>query len=96
MRGGFDPVYSNWLSRFPERKYSVCMPKMPLTPEQQIKELKQPLFESENKAQFLEAVVKVIKSEFSAALTKKSSQPSCHANTNAAIESNVYLPPYGD
>ena len=36
------------------------MPKLPLTPEQRIKELEQQLAESEVKAQFFEAVVKVI------------------------------------
>lgn len=44
---------------------------LPLTPEQRIKELEQQLAESEVKAQFFEAVVKVMNTEFGAALTKK-------------------------
>lgn len=47
------------------------MPKIPLTPEQRIKELEQQLAESEVKAQFFEAVVKVMNTEFGATLTKK-------------------------
>lgn len=47
------------------------MPKMPLTPEQRIKELEQQLAESEIKAQFFEAVVTVMNTEFGATLTKK-------------------------
>lgn len=46
------------------------MPKMPLTPEQRIKELEQQLAESEVKAHFFEAVVKVMNTEFGATLTK--------------------------
>ncbi|SUB82250.1 Uncharacterised protein [Pragia fontium] len=44
---------------------------LPLTPEQRIKELEQQLAESEVKAQFFEAVVKVMNTEFGATLTKK-------------------------
>lgn len=44
---------------------------LPLTPEQRIKELEQQLAESEVKAQFFEAVVKVMNTEFGASLTKK-------------------------
>ncbi len=43
----------------------------PQTPEQRIKELEQKLAESEVKAQFFEAVVKVMNTEFGATLTKK-------------------------
>ena len=45
------------------------MPKL-LTPEQRIKELEQQLAESEIKAQFFEAVVKVMNTDFGATLTK--------------------------
>lgn len=44
---------------------------LPLTPEQRIKEPEQQLAESEVKAQFFEAVVKVMNTEFGATLTKK-------------------------
>ena len=47
------------------------MPDTPQTPEQRIKELEQQLAESEVKAQFFEAVVKVMNTEFGATLTKK-------------------------
>ncbi|MBP6121258.1 MULTISPECIES: IS3 family transposase [Providencia] len=43
----------------------------PQTPEQRIKELEQKLAESEVKAQFFEAVVKVMNTEFGATLNKK-------------------------
>jgi transposase-like protein len=46
-------------------------PSLPLTPEQRIKELEQQLAEAEGKAQFFEAVVKIMNTEFGAALTKK-------------------------
>lgn len=61
----------DWLSPSPARTFGVNMPKMPLTPEQRIKELEQQLAESEVKAQFFEAVVKVMNTEFGATLTKK-------------------------
>ena len=52
-------------------KRGVNMLQTPLTPEQRIKELEQQLAESEVKAQFFEAVVKVMNTEFGATLTKK-------------------------
>ena len=52
-------------------KRGVNMLQIPLTPEQRIKELEQQLAESEVKAQFFEAVVKVMNTEFGATLTKK-------------------------
>ncbi|WP_164925977.1 IS3 family transposase [Yersinia enterocolitica] len=61
----------DWLSPSPARMYGIKMPKMPLTPEQRIKELEQQLAESEVKAQFFEAVVKVMNTEFGATLNKK-------------------------
>lgn len=61
----------DWRSSSPTRQCGVTMPKMPLTPEQRIKELEQQLAESKVKTQFFEAVVKVMNTEFGATLTKK-------------------------
>lgn len=61
----------DWLASPSIKKRGVVMPKMPLTPEQRIKELEQQLAESEVKAQFFEAVVKVMNTDFGATLTKK-------------------------
>ncbi|WP_425511039.1 IS3 family transposase [Yersinia canariae] len=61
----------DWLSPSPARKCGANMPKIPLTPEQRIKELEQQLAESEVKAQFFEAVVKVMNNDFGATLNKK-------------------------
>jgi transposase-like protein len=61
----------DWRSPSPARKCGANMPKIPLTPEQRIKELEQQLAESEVKAPFFEAVVKVMNTEFGATLTKK-------------------------
>lgn len=61
----------DWISSSPAISRGVNMPKMPLTPELRIKELEQQLAESEVKAQFFEAVVKVMNTEFGATLTKK-------------------------
>ena len=52
-------------------KGGIMTKPLPLTPEQRIKELEQQLAESEVKAQFFEAVVKVMNTEFGATLTKK-------------------------
>ncbi len=61
----------DWHSPSLARKCGATMPKIPLTPEQRIKELEQQLAESEIKAQFFEAVVKVMNTEFGTTLTKK-------------------------
>lgn len=61
----------DWLGSSSAKKSGVNMPQIPLTPEQRIKELEQQLAESEVKAQFFEAVVKVMNTEFGATLTKK-------------------------
>lgn len=70
----------NWLRRYGQLDWyapsslktrGVTMQNIPLTPEQRIKELEQQLAESEVKAQFFEAVVKVMNTEFGATLTKK-------------------------
>lgn len=70
----------NWLGKYGQadrltlsvsRSDGASMKKIPLTPEQRIKELEQQLAESEVKARFFEAVVKVMDTEFGATLTKK-------------------------
>lgn len=61
----------DWLASPAIKKRGVAMSKIPLTPEQRIKELEQQLAESEVKAQFFEAVVKVMNTDFGATLTKK-------------------------
>lgn len=60
-----------WLNPSSVRTSGVTMQNTPLTPEQRIKELEQQLAESEVKAQFFEAVVKVMNTEFGATLSKK-------------------------
>ncbi|EMH5180059.1 hypothetical protein RGJ03_001728 [Serratia marcescens] len=70
----------NWLRKYGQldwrtspspQKCGDNMPKLPLTPEQRIKELEWQQAESEVKAQFFEAVVKVMNTDFDATLTKK-------------------------
>lgn len=46
-------------------------PTLPLTPEQRIKELEQQLAESNQKAEFFEAVVNVLKKDYGVSLAKK-------------------------
>lgn len=48
-------------------------PTLPQTPEQRIKELEEQLKESNKKAQFLEAVVNVLKNDYGIAVVKKPS-----------------------
>ncbi|MGX9334572.1 MULTISPECIES: IS3 family transposase [Klebsiella/Raoultella group] len=60
----------DWLTSPSARKCGANMPDTPQTPEQRIKELEQQLAESEVKAQFFEAVVKVMNTEFGATLKK--------------------------
>ncbi len=45
--------------------------KLPLTPEQKIKELEQKLAESEQKAKFFESVVNVLKNDYGVSIVKK-------------------------
>ena len=62
----------DWRKSTPAIKTGVPMSKpLPLTPEQRIKELEQQLEDTKEKAQFFEAVVKVMNTEFGATLTKK-------------------------
>lgn len=61
----------NWSPSPPRHDRGPAMSTLPLTPEQRIKELEQQLAESQIKAQFFEAVVNVMNTEFGATLTKK-------------------------
>lgn len=71
----------NWLRKYGQPDWhssaqcstrgGLMTKSLPLNPEQRIKELEQQLAESEVKAQFFEAVVKVMNTEFGATLTKK-------------------------
>ena len=68
----------NWLRKYgqldwqtsPSTQSAEATCPNSLTPEQRIKELEQQLAESEIKAQFFEAVVKVMNTDFGATLTK--------------------------
>ena len=70
----------NWLRKYGQLDWQTSPStqkcgqhaQTPLTPEQRIKELEQQLAESEIKAQFFEAVVKVMNTDFGATLTKSS------------------------
>ena len=46
-------------------------PNLPLTPEQRIKELEEQLALSNQKAQFFEAVVNVLKNDYGVSIVKK-------------------------
>lgn len=62
----------DWYSSKQRSARGEAMKKsLPLTPEQRIKELEQQLAKSEVKAQFFEAVVEVMNTEFGTMLTKK-------------------------
>lgn len=50
---------------------SRVMPESPLTPEQRIKELEEQLRQSQEKAQFLEAVVDVLRKDYGVSVVKK-------------------------
>ncbi len=75
----------NWLRRYgrqnwsqgafirTKRSRSMDEPKKPLTPEQRIKELEEQLAQANQKAQFFEAVVDVLKNDFGVSVVKKRS-----------------------
>lgn len=75
----------NWLRRHGRRNWSqgafirtkisrsMDEPKKPLTPEQRIKELEEQLAQANQKAQFFEAVVDVLKNDFGVSVVKKRS-----------------------
>ena len=50
---------------------NIVMPELPLTPEQRIKELEEQLRQSQEKAQFFEAVVDVLKKDYGVSVVKK-------------------------
>jgi transposase-like protein len=54
-----------------QRAPSVTDPFLPLTPEQRIKELEEQLALSNQKAQFFEAVVNVLKNDYGVSIVKK-------------------------
>lgn len=56
-----------------KRSRSVDEPKKPLTPEQRIKELEEQLAQANQKAQFFEAVVDVLKNDFGVSVVKRRS-----------------------
>lgn len=49
----------------------TTMPNTPLTPEQRIKELEQQLRDTQQKAEFFEAVVDVLKKDYGVSIVKK-------------------------
>jgi transposase-like protein len=53
------------------RNRSMTEPTLPLTPEQRIKELEEQLALSNQKAQFFEAVVNVLKNDYGVSVVKK-------------------------
>lgn len=53
------------------RSISMSEPDLPLTPEQRIKELEQQLELANQKAQFFEAVVDVLKNDYGVSIVKK-------------------------
>lgn len=53
------------------RSRSMTEPTLPLTPEQRIKELEEQLALSNQKAQFFEAVVNVLKNDYGVSVVKK-------------------------
>lgn len=56
-----------------KRSLSMDEPNKPLTPEQRIKELEEQLAQANQKAQFFEAVVDVLKNDFGVSVVKKRS-----------------------
>lgn len=56
-----------------QRSRSMTEPPLPLTPEQRIKELEEQLAVSNQKAQFFEAVVDVLKNDYGVSIVKKRS-----------------------
>jgi transposase-like protein len=62
------------------RTRSVTDPLLPLTPEQRIKELEEQLALSNQKAQFFEAVVNVLKNDYGISVVKKHPDKSSSKN----------------
>ena len=61
-----------------QRPRSVTDPLLPLTPEQRIKELEEQLALSNQKAQFFESVVNVLKNDYGISVVKKRPGKSSH------------------
>lgn len=63
----------DWSQRGPDALRGATMPNkpVPLTPEQRIKALEQQLAEAQQKADFFEAVVDVLKRDYGVRVTKK-------------------------
>ena len=63
----------DWSQRVPDSLRGATMPDkpVPLTPEQRIKALEQQLAETQQKADFFEAVVDVLKRDYGVRVTKK-------------------------
>jgi transposase-like protein len=61
-----------------QRTRSVTEPLLPLTPAQRIKELEEQLALSNQKAQFFEAVVNVLKNDYGVSVVKKRPGKSSH------------------
>jgi transposase-like protein len=63
--------WSKGTPTFLTRGFAMSKPKLPQTPEQRIKELEQQLADSQLKAQFFEAVVNVLETDYGVRITKK-------------------------
>lgn len=63
--------WSQGITPYHPKGDQMTEPKIPLTPEQKIKELEQRLAESEQKAEFFEAVVDVLKKDYGVSIVKK-------------------------
>jgi len=65
-----------------DRSRVMTDPKLPLTPEQRIKELEQQLEVATQKAQFFEAVVDVLKTDYGVSIVKKRPGKSSRIDTS--------------
>jgi len=63
--------WSKGTPTFLTRGFAMSQTKLPQTPEQRIKELEQQLADSQLKAQFFEAVVSVLETDYGVRITKK-------------------------
>lgn len=63
--------WSKGTPTFLTRGFAMSQSKSPQTPEQRIKELEQQLADSQLKAQFFEAVVNVLETDYGVRITKK-------------------------
>tara|TARA_R110000868_G_scaffold202233_1_gene449816 strand:+ start:208 stop:492 length:285 start_codon:yes stop_codon:yes gene_type:complete len=76
------------------RTRSVTDPLLPLTPEQRIRELEEKIALSNQKAQFFEAVVTVLKDDYGVSIVKKRPGKSS-PRANRRPEQSQGLPVYG-